>query len=510
MKYIKRLALTLVWILIWQVIALVVNNPIILAGPIEVAVTLASDALTAEFWSSIGFSLVRITVGFLAAFIMGISIGVWAGHNKALAEFLEPAVQFMKSVPIVCFIVILLIWFGSSYVSAIAVFLVAFPALYAAVLEALRVRDQKMMQLLKVFRVSVWRRTFAFSWPSFLPFLLSASRIAVGMSWKAGVAAELIGLPLGSIGENIYQAKLTFSSAELFSWTIVVVVISLICEKVFLMVLRRSERWAWQAAMPSFERQREQKQREPGRGSKNVPKSQKEGEGIDHRLSNSSGEKVSAPSAVSPNDAGVVPECSALGRPDEPSCLKQITVSFAQQTVLKELTVQLEPGKRYALRGVSGSGKTTLLLVLEGLIVPESGAVEVNGKVAAVFQEARLFEKRSAIENVQFFVGHCVSRIQISLMLQELLPLESLHKPVSELSGGMRRRVELVRALLSPTQLVLLDEPFAGLDDKSKAQAQKFLDRELKGRTLVVSTHDEQDELDLCLEVLQLQSLMRC
>jgi len=469
-KPLKRLAIAVAWLVIWQLIALLVNNQILLASPLEVIATLATNVVTAAFWSSIGFSFVRIVGGFLVAFVLGMLIGALASYFKALGEFLDPAIQFIKSVPIVCFIVLLLIWFGSNLVSAIAVFLVAFPAIYSAVFEALRTRNRQLSQLLKVFQVGSIKRALVFYWPTLLPFLLSVSRMAVGMSWKSGIAAELIGLPFGSIGVDIYHAKLTLSSAELFAWTAVIVLISLACEKLFLLALRKSETWTWHAALSRFK---------PEGGL------------------SSSGE----PALSGEPDAG------RFGSPAAPTRLEDVSLSFDGQAILTQVSLLLQPGGRYALRGKSGSGKTSVLSLLAGLITPDSGTVQTNGKIAAVFQEARLFEQQSALENVQLLAGRFASREHIRDTLEQLLPADSLEKPVKELSGGMRRRVELVRALLTPSQLLLLDEPFAGLDDESRAQAQKLIIRELRGRTLVMATHEKTDIQALSLETIKIASV---
>ena len=121
--------------------------------------------------------------------------------------------------------VLLLIWVGSREVSGIAVFLMAFPALYLATVEGLGQVDEKLGQMLSVFGVGPVRRLLAHTWPSLLPYLVATSRNACGMAWKAGVAAELIGTPLGSMGERIYQAKILLETADLFAWTVIVVAV---------------------------------------------------------------------------------------------------------------------------------------------------------------------------------------------------------------------------------------------------------------------------------------------
>jgi NitT/TauT family transport system permease protein len=213
-------------------------------------VRLAQLVPTAAFWITAGFSLARIAAGFAVALALGLVLGLLSQRRHALAELLAPAVGFLKSVPIVCVIVLLLMWVGSTRVSAIAVFLAVFPAIYFSVLEGRSAADPSLGELLRVMGVPGWRRFLADTWQQLLPYLVATCRNACGMAWKAGVAAELIGSPRGSMGERIYQAKLLLETGDLFAWTIVVVALSWACEKAFLALLRATGGWAVSASVP--------------------------------------------------------------------------------------------------------------------------------------------------------------------------------------------------------------------------------------------------------------------
>ena len=458
-SWIKKTLIVCFWLLVWQLVALLIHNDILLASPLQTAWVLLHSAITSGFWASVGFTLLRIMLGFVVALVLALALGALAWRWPWLGSMLGPAVTFMKSVPIVCFIVMLLIWFGARWVAFAAVLLVAFPAIYFAVLEALGQRDQKLHEMLQVFRVSPGRKLASFYWPTILPFLQAASKVAVGMSWKSGVAAELIGLPLGSIGANIYQAKILLESADIFAWTFVVVVLGILSERGFLWLLRRSEGWAWRAALP------------------HVHHGEGRGQGL-----------------------------WVQGQPSpQPVTAKGLSRSFNDKDVLNHLSFTLAPAGRYVLNNPSGTGKTTLLRIFAGLCEPDAGSVGNGNRVAMVFQEARLFEKHNAVENIQLVAGHECSVDAICETLGRVLPQDSLEVPVSQLSGGMRRRVELCRALLAPSQLLLLDEPFAGLDPANTAKAIDLLVDVLGGRTLVVASHDPQDAGALAAEVLLLQ-----
>ena len=175
--------------------------------------------------------------------------------------------------------------------------------------------------------------------------------------------------------------------------------------------------------------------------------------------------------------------------------LHEVRKSFAGRVVLDDVSLVLQAGGRYCLMAPSGSGKTTLLRVLLGLESMDSGCVEglVPGRVAMMFQEDRLCEPLSAVENVALVLPGGVRRRDVAEMLAEVLPPDSLDKPVMQLSGGMRRRVSLVRVMAYPSDAVVLDEPFTGLDSATRRHVIDFVLRHACGRTLLVATHGEDD-----------------
>ena len=213
----RRAGAVAFWLVVWQLASMAVGSELLLAGPMAVLVRLVELMPTAGFWSVVGFSLTRIAVGFAVALALGLVLGLLAQRRHALAELLAPAVGFLKSVPIVCVIVLLLMWVGSTRVSAIAVFLAVFPAIYFSVLEGRSAADPGLGELLRVMGVPGRRRFLADTWQQLLPYLVATCRNACGMAWKAGVAAELIGSPRGSMGERIYQAKLLLETGDLLS-----------------------------------------------------------------------------------------------------------------------------------------------------------------------------------------------------------------------------------------------------------------------------------------------------
>lgn len=432
----RRAGAVAFWLLVWQLASMTVGSELLLAGPLAVLVRLAQLVPTAAFWITVGFSLARIAAGFAVAFVLGLALGLAAHRWPALAELLAPAVSFLKSVPIVCVIVLLLMWVGSARVSAIAVFLAVFPAIYFSVLEGCTAASPGLGELLRVMGVPGWRRFLADTWQQLLPYLVATCRNACGMAWKAGVAAELIGSPRGSMGERIYQAKLLLETGDLFAWTIVVVALSWACEKAFLALLRATGGWALSASVPRPVADRRQQ-----------------------------------------------PSAAAIS-------LDQVTLGYDGEPVAT-CNLELAPGSRTVLSDPSGAGKTTLVRTACGLLAPLSGYVEAPawGELSVQFQDTRLVEAMTAEQNLLLCSAGTLSAGEAHALLAELLPEDALGRPVSELSGGQRRRVELARALAHPGAAVVLDEPFASLDAASHKVAAAFVVSHLCGRTLLVASH---------------------
>ena len=186
--------------------------------------------------------------------------------------------------------------------------------------------------------------------------------------------------------------------------------------------------------------------------------------------------------------------------------LSHIRKSYNGVPVLRDLSLTLEEGEGLCLMAPSGAGKTTLLRLLLGLERPDSGEITGLGPASAVFQEDRLLEDFSPLDNLRLVLGRR-PEAELEALLCPLLPRSCLRQPAAELSGGMRRRLALVRALAAPSSLLVLDEPFTGLDDATRAQAAACVRERRAGRALVLATHDRRDAADLALPVRSLAKL---
>lgn len=238
-KQVRTVAILAVWILLWQAAACIIDNRIIFTGPVEVGRALLVQLHQEEFWRTVASSSLRICGGFLAAFAAAVLTGIAASRFGLLEEFLEPAVTLLQSVPVASFVILALIWIGSRNLSVLISFIVVFPVIYRSTVQGMHSADRKLLEMALVFRIGPVRRFLYLYRPALFPHLLASSKTAFGMAWKSGVAAEVIGVPDCSIGEKLYMAKIYLSTAELFAWTLVLIVVSRLLGAVFLRVLSR-------------------------------------------------------------------------------------------------------------------------------------------------------------------------------------------------------------------------------------------------------------------------------
>ena len=189
--------------------------------------------------------------------------------------------------------------------------------------------------------------------------------------------------------------------------------------------------------------------------------------------------------------------------------VKNIEKSFGQQTVLKDLSYTFPAGKTTCIMGESGCGKTTLLRIMMGLEKPDEGSVSgiQKGRVAVVFQEDRLCENLSAAANLRLVRKH-LPQEEIEEAFREVRLEDAWKKPVRELSGGMKRRVAILRALLAEADCIIMDEPLKGLDEETKEQTIRYIRSRTDGKTLIVVTHEEKEaEMLGAHEILRMRKI---
>lgn len=174
--------------------------------------------------------------------------------------------------------------------------------------------------------------------------------------------------------------------------------------------------------------------------------------------------------------------------------LKSISKSFGDKKVLTDFSAEFQKNKVTCIMGPSGCGKTTLLHLMMGLLTQDQGEMTgIPKKKSAVFQEERLCESFSAISNVRLVCHKDVTTEVIRDDLDQIGLSGSLTKPVIQLSGGMRRRVSIVRAILGDGDIIFFDEPFKGLDYKTKESVMTYIKENTKDKTVIMVTHAKEE-----------------
>ena len=233
----ERAAAIFLALLLWQVGAMALDSPVLLVTPIRVVSRLLELITQPLFYASIGFSLVRILLGFALGLAAGTLMAVAASRWHIAEVLLWPYITVIKTTPVASFIILCLIWLNSSSLSVFISFLMVLPIVYTNMLTGIRQTDSKLLEMAKLFGVGKLPKLKFIYLPQLRAYIVAACSVSLGLSWKAGSAAEVIGIPDGSIGERLYEAKVYLNSPDLFAWTVVIIVVSLLFEKLFLKLL---------------------------------------------------------------------------------------------------------------------------------------------------------------------------------------------------------------------------------------------------------------------------------
>ncbi len=236
-RYLPRVAAVLLALCLWQVAAMAVGAQALLPSPIDVLCKLFEVVGAADFLAVFFYSAGRIALGFLCGFVAGVLLALLSARFRVAETLLFPYMVTVRSIPVASFVVLAYLLLDRSALSGFISFLIVLPLVYNNLLAALRERSRELDEMAAVFSVSYFDRLRYIWVPAIRPALLSASSSSIGLAWKSGVAAELIAMVGGSIGDQIYLAKLNIDTPSLFAWTVVIVLGSLLSEKLFTLLL---------------------------------------------------------------------------------------------------------------------------------------------------------------------------------------------------------------------------------------------------------------------------------
>ena len=226
------------WLAVWEIASLLIGEELFLPSPISVLEALAASAVDLSFWSAVLFTLERIIIGFIISLSSAVILAFLSYRWRILGILLEPIVKVVRATPVASIVILILVWVRSRNLSVVISFMMVFPVVYQNVLKGLCNTDRNLIEMADAYRIRTLKRIRYIYLPYLVPYLESAISISLGLAWKSGIAAEVIGLPDGSIGERVYEAKIYLSMPDLFASTVTVIILAFVFERVFLYLSR--------------------------------------------------------------------------------------------------------------------------------------------------------------------------------------------------------------------------------------------------------------------------------
>ncbi len=230
-RFIGNIISIIFWILVWQIASMAAGLEILLPSPLTTLKTLISLVSTSNFWLICLVSMARILAGLFTGAVVAVLLAGITYVSKTAYIIFSPVLTVIKATPVASFIILALIWIGRDTVPSFITFLIVMPIVWSAVYHAMTNVDVKLLEVAKVFSFNSFQKLKHIYFPSVFPSFMSAFMTSIGIGWKAGVAAEVLCTPRYSIGTSIFESKKYFETPDLFAWTITVIVLSLVIEK---------------------------------------------------------------------------------------------------------------------------------------------------------------------------------------------------------------------------------------------------------------------------------------
>ena len=444
----QKVGAVLLALTFWELAAVLVDQRILLVTPIAVAKRLCTIWMVPGFFQILGNTCMHIVGGYLLGVCIGTCLAFFAAKRKWVENLFWPWMVSIRSVPVAAFVVIALIWLSSAYLPVLICALVVIPVIYQNVLTGLRQTDVQLLEMAQVYHLSKAIQFRSVTLPCVQPYFLSGARVCAGMAWKAGVAAEIIAIPLHSVGKQMHTAKMYLDTDDLLAWTILVVVCSVVFERLCLWLLKLLMQRLTHPSHCTMQKHRTKKL--------------------------------------------CVKEAA-----DDIALLHQVSKAYGEQVVLDGFDMEIPYGSCVALMGKSGSGKTTVMRILLGLEQANCGQViNRSESVSVVFQEHRLLPHMTGIENILLVMDHADADASEYVEQQAAcigLSADDLQKPIVQLSGGMKQRIAILRAVCARPKLLCLDEPFVQLDETTRMAVMEYVKSKSKDCAVLLITHKEEE-----------------
>ena len=484
---IKKTTLVLVfWIAIWQIASMAIGREIILPSPYRTFESVIGLLQTGAFYRDAGTTILRCLIGMSLSFVFGLVTALLSYRFSIIRSLMSFPVLVFKATPVMAIILILLLSFRTTNVPIAVCFLMCFPVVYTNLLAGFDNIAREHIELSKFYRLNTMDAMRFIYMPSVIPQISASLNLIAGLSWKTVVAAEVLAAPQISMGYNMFLSKVFLQIPNLFAWIIAIVCLSLLFEKIIKIAVKQFSPKAYSKSKIVRGVQLASRQEE-----NSAPKSELEYE------SESEPGSETKPEAK----AETAPEIQIAG----------LSKNFGDKVVFSDFSQSFSPMQTTAIMAPSGGGKTTLLRIMAGLEKKDSGEIlGLSGKsMSYLFQEDRLLPWLNVFDNIALFLKNRLPKDEVKEQTDKILEILELAQDKDqlpkELSGGMKHRVAIGRALAYPAKVLLLDEPFKGLDDELKARIMPKLKNEyMKNKTVILVTHNKEDADKLSDNIIDL------
>lgn len=444
-------------LLIWQLIAIYINQPQLIPSVSELIRILISLLSTEVFYQSVVATLLRGLAGMLLSLIASSLSAFFITCHELLYELFRPLLIIMRSVPVISFILLALLFLKPEGVPLMIAFLTMYPLLTENLIKGIKNMRPGLLVMADQFKINRRNKLIQIIYPQIKPFLFSGLSSAAGFGWRAIIMGEVLSQCIYGIGGEMKRAQNFIAVPELVAWTSIAVVISF----VFDMWIRH----LGQIRLGIIFNNR--KMKDPATGRKTS------------RL----------------------------------ITVLDLKFKYGNTEILSDFSYTFSPGQIYGIQAPSGAGKTTLLSLINGTLIPLGGSIYIdksNG-IASVFQEPELLPQLTTLQNVSLPLSSTLSRAEsekIAFSALEEMELETFaNRYPDELSFGQQQRVAIARALAYTSPVMCMDEPFRGLDE---ALTFRIIDRIrkrqcLKKQIILFTSHNPEELNRMADEIINLR-----